>query len=134
MVKMNFLLILGLFGLAEQGHGVINTVSPTAQSKSGSWWSWCWRFWASLCDLVPRIKCPFISACWNRYLKKKRYLCFSVPQVSYPTLFTLRNKSLSHFSPMISFWCLGILSKLLMVVLASLPDMSLHSKISDKTV
>lgn len=34
---MNFLLILGLFGLAEQGHGVINTASPTAQSKSGSW-------------------------------------------------------------------------------------------------
>lgn len=28
---MNFLLILGQFGPNEQGHGVINTMSPTAQ-------------------------------------------------------------------------------------------------------
>lgn len=28
---MNFLLILGQFGPAEQGHGMISTTSPTAQ-------------------------------------------------------------------------------------------------------
>lgn len=28
---MNFLLILGQFGPAERGHGVINTMSSTAQ-------------------------------------------------------------------------------------------------------
>lgn len=33
---MNFLLILGQFGPAEQGHGVINITNPTAQSYYSS--------------------------------------------------------------------------------------------------